>query len=103
MGYLGVTTDWSTIQAMQETVDEKGRCLQVERGGSGAVADGVEDATADACRADAMAAIVLGEPCAVSPTRSHWSTARPRSVLPIEPDPSPAEPEPPIPDDPPPF
>ena len=61
MGYLGVTTDWSTIQAMQETVDEKGRCLQVQRGGSGAVAEGVEDATADACRADAMAAIVLGE------------------------------------------
>jgi hypothetical protein len=61
MGYLGVTHDWSTIQAMKDTIDTSGRCLQVARGGTGAVAEGVEDATADACRADAMAAIVLGE------------------------------------------
>ena len=61
MGYLGVTHDWSTIQAMKETIDTSGRCLQVARGGSGAVAEGVEDASADSCRADAMAAIVLGE------------------------------------------
>jgi len=61
MGYLGVTHDWSTIQAMKDTIDTGGRCLQVQRGGSGAVADGAEDATADACRADAMAAIILGE------------------------------------------
>jgi hypothetical protein len=46
---------------MKDTIDTGGRCLQVQRGGSDAVADGVEDATADACRADAMAAIVLGE------------------------------------------
>ena len=61
MGYLGLTHDWSTIQAMAETIATSGRCLQVARGGSGAVADGVEDATADVCRADAMAAIVLGQ------------------------------------------
>jgi hypothetical protein len=61
MGYLGVTTDWSTIQSMQEAVDQKARCLQVQRGGSGSVAEGVEDATADACRADALAALVVGE------------------------------------------
>ena len=62
MGYLGVTHDWSTIQAMKETIDTGGRCLQVARGGTGAVSEGVEDARADACRADAMAAIVLGQP-----------------------------------------
>jgi hypothetical protein len=61
MGYLGITHDWPTIQAMADTIDTSGRCLQVQRGGSGAVADGVEDATADVCRADAAAAIVLGE------------------------------------------
>ena len=61
MGYLGLTHDWSTIQAIAKTVDDDGHCLQVERGGAGAVAEGVEDATADACRADAIAAIVLGE------------------------------------------
>jgi hypothetical protein len=61
MGYLGVTHDWPPIQAMAETIGTAGRCLQVERGGSGAVAEGVEGATADACRADALAAVVLGE------------------------------------------
>jgi hypothetical protein len=61
MGYLAITHDWPTIQAMADTIDTSGRCLQVQRGGSGAVADGVEDATADVCRADAAAAIVLGE------------------------------------------
>ena len=61
MGYLGLTHDWSTIHAIHEAVATDGRCLQVARGGSGAVADGVEDATADACRADALAARVLGE------------------------------------------
>jgi hypothetical protein len=61
MGYLGLTHDWSTIAAIQDAVSTGGRCLQVARGGSGAVTDGVEDATADACRADALAAIVLGQ------------------------------------------
>ena len=61
MGYLGLTHDWSTIQAIHDAVGKDGRCLQVARGGAGAVAEGVEDATADACRADALAARVLGE------------------------------------------
>lgn len=61
MGYLGVTHDWPTIQAMQAVVDADGRCLRVARGGSGAVAEGEADAAADACRADAFAARVLGE------------------------------------------
>ncbi|HEY5136630.1 MAG TPA: DUF222 domain-containing protein, partial [Candidatus Nanopelagicales bacterium] len=61
MGYLGLTHDWSTIQAIHDAGSADGRCLQVQRGGTGAVADGVEDATADACRADALAARVLGQ------------------------------------------
>jgi hypothetical protein len=61
MGYLGLTHDWSTIQAIADAVSTDGRCLQVQRGGCGAVTDGVEDATADACRADAMAARILGQ------------------------------------------
>ena len=61
MGYLGVTHDWSTIQAIADTVATDGRCLQVQRGGSGAVGEGDLDATADACRADAFAARMLGD------------------------------------------
>ena len=49
-----------TIQAIHDAGSADGRCLQVARGGSGAVTEGVEDATADACRADALAARVLG-------------------------------------------
>jgi len=60
MGYLGLTHDWSTIQAIHDAVATDGRCLQVARGGSGSVAEGDDDAAADACRADAMAARVLG-------------------------------------------
>ena len=60
MGHLGLTHDWSTIQAIHDAVGKDGRCLQVARGGTGAVTDGEEDATADACRADALAARVLG-------------------------------------------
>jgi len=60
MGYLGLTHDWSTIQAISDAVSTDGRCLQVARGGSGSVAEGNEDAAADACRADAMAARILG-------------------------------------------
>jgi len=60
MGYLGLTHDWSTIQAIHDAVATDGRCLQVARGGSGSVAEGNEDAAADACRADAMAARILG-------------------------------------------
>jgi hypothetical protein len=60
MGYLGLTHDWSTIQAIHDAVTTDGRCLQVARGGSGSVAEGNEDAAADACRADAMATRILG-------------------------------------------
>jgi len=61
MGYLGLTHDWPTIQAIAKTVQDDGDCLRVERGGAAAVIAGVEDAAADACRADAMAARILGQ------------------------------------------
>ncbi len=61
MGYLGLTHDWPTIQAIAQTVRTEGDCLRVGRGGATAVAEGVEDATADACRADAFVARMLGE------------------------------------------
>jgi len=38
MGHLGLTHDWSTIQAIHDAVGKDGRCLQVARGGTGAVA-----------------------------------------------------------------
>jgi len=60
MGYLGLTHDWLTIQAIHDAVRKDGHCLQLARGGTGAVADGEDDTTADACRADALAARVLG-------------------------------------------
>jgi len=61
MGSLGLTHDWATIQAIAKTVADDGDCLRIERGGATAVIDGVEDATADACRADALAARILGD------------------------------------------
>jgi hypothetical protein len=60
MGSLGVVSDWSTIHAIATTVAADGRALQLTRGGAAAVADGDEAATADACRADALAARMLG-------------------------------------------
>jgi hypothetical protein len=61
MGQLSLTHEWSTIAAIAKTVQERGDCLRIERGGAAAVVSGVEDAAADVCRADAMAALVLGE------------------------------------------
>ena len=61
MGCLGVTHDWPTIQAIESAVRADGRALRLERGGAAAVAQGDDDATADSCRADALATRVLGE------------------------------------------
>jgi hypothetical protein len=61
MGYLGLTHGWPTIQAIESAVRADGRALQLERGGAAAVAQGDDDATADSCRADALATRVLGE------------------------------------------
>ena len=60
MGYLGMTHDWPTIKAITDAVTADGRALQLSRGGAAAAADGDQDAAADACRADALAARVLG-------------------------------------------
>ncbi len=60
LGYLGIVSDWPTISAMHQVVDARGRALQTARGGAKAVKDGDNDALADACRADAFAATVLG-------------------------------------------
>jgi hypothetical protein len=60
LGYLGVVTDWPTISAMHAAVAADGRALQLERGGAAAARAGDENAVADACRADALAARVLG-------------------------------------------
>ncbi len=60
MGYLGIVLDWPTISAMHQVVDARGRALQAVRGGAKAVREGDDDALADACRADAFAASILG-------------------------------------------
>ena len=60
MGHLGIVSDWPTISAMHERIRVEGRTLQLARGGAKAARSGDEDAFADASRADAFAAIVLG-------------------------------------------
>ena len=60
LGYVGVVTDQPTARAMYDAITSAGTALQAERGGASAVRAGDNDATADACRADAMAALVLG-------------------------------------------
>ncbi|MBI1379068.1 MAG: DUF222 domain-containing protein, partial [Frankiales bacterium] len=60
MGFLGVVSDWPTISAMHAVIDADGRALAAERGGAAAARAGEPDAGADAARADAFAARVLG-------------------------------------------
>ncbi len=60
MGFLGLIHDWTTVQAIHATITADGRTLQLDRGGSAAVRAGDDDARADASRADAMAARMLG-------------------------------------------
>jgi hypothetical protein len=60
MGFLGLIHDWSTVQAIHATITADGRTLQLDRGGAAAVRAGHDDARADASRADAMAARMLG-------------------------------------------
>ncbi len=59
MGYLGVVDDWVTISAIHQTLTSDARALQLQRGGAPAAADD-GDALLDSCRADALAARVLG-------------------------------------------
>ena len=60
LGLLTVVDDWSTISAVQQTLDTDASVLRAERGGAAAVADGNDEARSGACRADALAARVLG-------------------------------------------
>lgn len=61
LGFLGLVHDWSTVAAIERVVRSDGRRLAAARGGASAVAAGDDDAGADACRADALAARILGE------------------------------------------
>jgi hypothetical protein len=67
LGFLGVVDDWATISALQATVDHDARELRKARCGavdtsspSDANAAVDDDASLDSCRADALAARVLG-------------------------------------------
>ncbi len=74
MGYFAMTHEWPVVEAMMAEVRADGRALQLHRRAAAAdtagdaadvaAAGGVDDeddATADACRADAFAARVLGQ------------------------------------------
>ena len=52
--------DWGTIKAMQATLDADAAVLRQQRGGAAAVVED-DDARMGACRADALAAHVLGQ------------------------------------------
>jgi hypothetical protein len=60
MSYLGMVHDTSTITAIKATLDTDASALRGERGGATALLAGEEDAAMGACRADALAARVLG-------------------------------------------
>jgi hypothetical protein len=60
MSYLGMVHDTSTITAIKATLDTDAKALRGERGGASALLAGEEDAAMGACRADALAARVLG-------------------------------------------
>lgn len=55
LGFLGLTHDWSTISQIEQVVRADGRRLQLARR-----PDGDLEAHADVCRADALAARILG-------------------------------------------
>jgi hypothetical protein len=70
MGYLGLVHDWATISSIEQVVRADGRRLQLARRAGAECPDSTEptttdesdgeDTTADACRADALAARLLG-------------------------------------------
>jgi hypothetical protein len=60
MSYLGMVHDTTTITAIKATLDTDAAALRAERGGTAALLAGEEDAAAGACRADALAARILG-------------------------------------------
>ena len=60
LGFLGVVDDWTTITTMRTTIDADAAVLRAERGGAAAIPED-DDARLGSCRADALAARVLGE------------------------------------------
>ena len=65
MGSLTVTDTWTRIHAMTETINTQARALQLSRGGARAAVND-PDAYLDACRADALAAMILGTDAATA-------------------------------------
>ena len=59
LGFMGIVDDWGTISALRATIDADAQVLRAERGGAAAVPED-DDARVGACRADALAARVLG-------------------------------------------
>jgi hypothetical protein len=60
LGFLGVVDEWGVISALQATIDADAQVLRQQRGGAAAIAED-DDARLGACRADALAARVLGQ------------------------------------------
>ena len=71
MSYLGMVHDTSTITSIKATLDTDAAALRAQRGGASALAAGEEDAAMGACRADALAARILGSSI---PGTTHAST-----------------------------
>ncbi|HET7901393.1 MAG TPA: DUF222 domain-containing protein [Candidatus Nanopelagicales bacterium] len=60
LAYLGICTDQPTAAMMHAAILDRGADLLALRGGAAALRAGNPDASADACRADAAAALILG-------------------------------------------
>ncbi|MBI1378074.1 MAG: hypothetical protein GC157_11425, partial [Frankiales bacterium] len=60
MAFLGVTHQAPVIDAVFDAIEAAGKALRAQRGGADALRAGNEGAASGACRADALAALVLG-------------------------------------------
>ncbi|MBI1378961.1 MAG: DUF222 domain-containing protein, partial [Frankiales bacterium] len=61
MAFLGVTHQAPVIDAVFDAIEAAGKALCAQRGGADALRAGNQDAASGACRADALAALVLGD------------------------------------------
>ncbi|MBI1378215.1 MAG: DUF222 domain-containing protein, partial [Frankiales bacterium] len=61
LAFLGVTHQAPVIDAVFDAIEAAGKSLRAQRGGAEALRAGNEDAASGACRADALAALVLGD------------------------------------------
>ncbi|MBI1376542.1 MAG: DUF222 domain-containing protein, partial [Frankiales bacterium] len=60
MAFLGVTHQAPVIDAVFDAIQAAGKALRTQRGGADALRARNDDAASGACRADALAALVLG-------------------------------------------